>query len=86
MTTKKYIAACGVQLLACGALFAVEPEWSTVIFDCASIEQCEITDGHFRIFNEGGPDGKPAVVFDDSVNNGGTIGVDLYDLDINFNE
>ena len=58
-------------------MLAAERGWSSVIFDCSTLEGCEIKGGAFKVVPDGGPEGAPAVVFDDAARSSGSFEIDL---------
>jgi len=62
-------------------------EWSSVIFDCATLEKCTIEDDQrkcFKVMPEGGPGRGPALVFADPVKEKASLEVDLSRLKTDF--
>ena len=61
-------------------------DMTTVLFDCASLEACDIASGTFRVMQGGGPRGGSAIVFDEPVKRGGSFELDLSGVAADFAE
>lgn len=82
------LAAMVLLASLCGRRFvlAAGMEWSTGIFDCSTLDGCEIKGDAFKVVPDGGPDDAPAVVFDDVAKNSGSFEIDLSAHKARFSE
>ena len=63
---------------------ADEPEWSTALLDCSTLDGLDIKGGTFRTVADGGPEGSPALVFDEAAKRSGAFEVDRSKLPAAF--
>ena len=68
------LAAVGA-IIMCAAVTGAD-DWQAELFKCEDLKTCK-TEGNFKVMPKGGPDGGPAIVFDEPAKANGSIERDI---------